>query len=103
MIVKRDGRRQPFDRAKVRAGVLSACRKRPISMDTIEKLVSDVESSLQEFGSEVPSTLLGDSIIKRLKVLDDVAYVRFASVYKQFDQLDTFLDEIKQLRTEESC
>lgn len=100
MVIKRSGGREPFDRAKVRAGIVSACRKRPISADTIEAMVNEIEHSLHECGNEVQSSLIGDKIIARLKAVDDVAYVRFASVYKQFDNVDTFLDEIKQLRNE---
>jgi len=98
MVIKSDDRRQPFSREKMREGVVRACQKRPISSDTIEKLVSEVEYELQDYVLEVPSREIGDRILKKLYQLDPVAYVRFASVYRQFGDLDTFLNELKRLK-----
>ncbi|MEQ8161414.1 MAG: transcriptional regulator NrdR, partial [Smithellaceae bacterium] len=85
MVVKKDGRREVFDRMKIRNGVMKACEKRPISMEAIEKLVENVEQDCQEYqGDEIPSTVIGEKVMNELKTLDGVAYVRFASVYRQF-------------------
>lgn len=98
MVIKRDGRRQPFDRQKLLQGVLKACEKRPISMDKIEEIVTAVERVIQKKSErEVPSTRLGELIMERLKVLDDIAYVRFASVYRQFKDVEQFMSELKQI------
>ncbi|MFH1715281.1 MAG: transcriptional regulator NrdR [Elusimicrobiota bacterium] len=97
-VVKRDGRREPFDRNKIRDGVLNACRKRPIPVDTIEKIINDIEYELQDYVREVKSSEIGDKIIEQLKNLDEVAYVRFVSVYKQFDSVSTFLNEIEKIK-----
>ncbi|MFC1546534.1 transcriptional regulator NrdR [bacterium] len=98
IVVKRDRIREPFSRDKVRNGILAACRKRPISADTIEKIVSEIEYEVQEYGMEIPSRMIGEKIIARLRILDDVAYVRFVSVYRKFDTVNTFLEEINNLR-----
>ena len=98
MVIKSDNRRQPFSREKMREGVVRACQKRPISSDAIEKLVSEVEYELQDYVLEVPSREIGDRVLKKLYQLDPVAYVRFASVYRQFGDLDTFLNELKRLK-----
>ena len=84
MVVKKDGRREAFDRIKIRNGVMRACEKRPISMEEMEKIVDTVEQACQEFQSEeIPSTIIGEKVMDELKTLDGVAYVRFASVYRQ--------------------
>ncbi|MBN2438644.1 MAG: transcriptional repressor NrdR [Deltaproteobacteria bacterium] len=98
VVVKKDGRREPFDRTKIRSGIKKACEKRPISTDVIETLVDHVERACQEFqGKEIPSTAIGETVMRELQVLDGVAYVRFASVYRQFRDVSDFLDELKDL------
>jgi transcriptional repressor NrdR len=98
MVVKKDGRREPFDRTKIRAGVKKACEKRPIRTDAIEALVDKVERACQEFqGKEIPSSVIGEKIMEELHALDGVAYVRFASVYRQFRDVNDFLEELKDL------
>ncbi|HEX7416315.1 MAG TPA: transcriptional regulator NrdR [Smithellaceae bacterium] len=98
MVVKKDGRRESFDRMKIRNGVTKACEKRPISMESIEKIVENVEQACQEFqGEEIPSTVIGEKVMNELKTLDGVAYVRFASVYRQFRDVGEFMSELKDL------
>jgi len=83
LVVKKDGRREPFDRAKVQVGLRRACSKRPVSMETIERTVDRIERDLQEGGEkEIPSSRIGDAVMAALRNIDDVAYVRFASVYR---------------------
>jgi transcriptional repressor NrdR len=96
MVVKKDGRREPFDRTKIRAGIKKACQKRPISTDVIENVVDNVERSFQEFqDKEIPSSAIGEKIMKELQTLDGVAYVRFASVYREFRDVSDFVEELK--------
>lgn len=98
MVIKKDGRREPFDRWKIKSGILKACEKRPVSLDQVESLIDDVERSL--FNStehEVATDTIGLAVMDRLKRLDEVAYVRFASVYRQFRDLNEFMDELKGL------
>jgi transcriptional repressor NrdR len=98
MVVKKDGRREAFDRMKIRNGVKKACEKRPISMEAMEKIVENVEAACQEFqGDEIPSTVIGEKVMSELKLLDGVAYVRFASVYRQFRDVGEFMSELKDL------
>jgi transcriptional repressor NrdR len=98
MVVKKDGRREPFDRIKIRNGVMTACEKRPISMEDMDKIVENVEIACQEFqGEEIPSSAIGEKVMSELKVLDGVAYVRFASVYRQFRDVGEFMSELKDL------
>jgi transcriptional repressor NrdR len=98
MVVKKDGRREPFDRMKIRNGVMKACEKRPISMEAMEKIVENVEQACQEYqGEEIPSTIVGEKVMNELKTLDGVAYVRFASVYRQFRDVGEFISELKDL------
>jgi transcriptional repressor NrdR len=98
MVVKKDGRREAFDRIKIRNGVMKACEKRPISMEAMEKIVENVEQACQEFpGDEIPSTVIGEKVMNELKLLDGVAYVRFASVYRQFRDVGEFMSELKDL------
>jgi transcriptional repressor NrdR len=98
MVVKKDGRRETFDRMKIRNGVMKACEKRPISMESMEKIVENVEQACQEFqGEEIPSTVIGEKVMSELKALDGVAYVRFASVYRQFRDVGEFMTELKDL------
>ena len=98
MLVKKDGRREQFDRQKILAGVKKACEKRPISMEDIDKIVENVEQACQEFqGGEIPSTVVGEKVMDELKALDGVAYVRFASVYRQFRDVGEFIAELKDM------
>ena len=100
IVIKSDNRREPFSRDKLRAGVSLACKKRNISADQIEKLVSEVELELQEeYVLEAPSQVIGDLVTKKLKDLDLVAYIRFVSVYHQFADLDSFFHELKELKS----
>ncbi|MBI4557277.1 MAG: transcriptional repressor NrdR [Candidatus Hydrogenedentes bacterium] len=98
MVIKKDGRREPFDRWKIKSGILKACEKRPVSLEQVEALIDDVERSL--FNStehEVATEAIGLAVMDRLKKLDEVAYVRFASVYRQFKDLSEFMTELKTL------
>ncbi len=97
VIVKKDGTKEIFDRNKVRNGILTACRKRPISIEKIDSLVTNIEYEIQEIHGEIPTRLIGNKIMEKLKKIDEVAYLRFASVYQEFENLDIFLDEIKNL------
>lgn len=98
MIIKKDGRREVFNREKVRSGIQRACEKRDISMDVIDEFVDELERDLRETGKkEIPSQEIGERIITRLHELDDVAYVRFASVYREFKDVNDFVDELKNL------
>jgi transcriptional repressor NrdR len=98
LVVKKDGRREPFDREKLMLGLKKACEKRPVSMDQLEDLVSAVEGRLQELGEkEIPSSAVGGDVMRRLRELDEVAYVRFASVYRSFRDIAEFMTELKDL------
>ncbi len=98
MIVKKDNRREEFDREKVLSGIKKACEKRAISIDQIEDIVDNIERDLREINErEIPSKEVGEKIIKALKDIDDVAYVRFASVYREFKHVDDFIQELKRL------
>jgi transcriptional repressor NrdR len=101
VVVKKDGRREPFDRLKILAGLKKACEKRPISTATIEAVTDRVEKRIQEMGeTEIPSSVVGEEVMKELHQLDQVAYVRFASVYREFKDIDQFMDELKALARE---
>lgn len=101
MVVKKDGRREPFDRLKILSGIKKACEKRPISTATIEAVTDQVEKHLQELGeTEIPSRIVGEEVMRQLHQLDQVAYVRFASVYREFKDIDQFMDELKALAHE---
>lgn len=101
LVVKKGGVREPFDRSKIIAGMIKACEKRPISMEVIENFVSDFERELQERGErEVDSTEIGERVINKLYEIDEVAYVRFASVYRSFKDVNQFLNELKDLLKE---
>ena len=96
MVVKRDGRRQPFDRARILGGLIKACEKRPVSVDRIEALVDAIEHSIRKkYDQEVHSKHIGEMIMDRLASLDEVAYVRFASVYRQCRDVNQFMDELQ--------
>jgi transcriptional repressor NrdR len=98
MVVKKDGRREKFDRQKVLAGLLKACEKRPVAMGKLEALVNEIEAHVAESPDrERPATELGELVMNRLKKLDKVAYVRFASVYLDFKDVREFMDELKDL------
>ncbi|MDD6881929.1 MAG: transcriptional regulator NrdR [Firmicutes bacterium] len=98
MVVKKDGRRETFDRTKILNGIIKACEKRPVSMAQMEAVTSDIERNLySQMDKEVASDYIGELIMEQLKQLDEVAYVRFASVYRQFTDVKTFLQEIEKL------
>jgi transcriptional repressor NrdR len=98
LIVKKDGRRETFDREKVLSGLMKACEKRPVSADLLEETVVAIERLLQGVGEkEVPSSVIGEEVMRRLQTLDEVAYVRFASVYRSFRDISEFMDELKEL------
>jgi len=98
MVVKKDGRRESFDRTKIHAGLKKACEKRPISTATIEDVTDRIEKRIQEMGeTEIESRIVGEELMKELHQLDQVAYVRFASVYREFKDIDQFMDELKTL------
>ncbi|HXX75150.1 MAG TPA: transcriptional regulator NrdR [Nitrospiraceae bacterium] len=98
MVVKKDGRRETFDRTKILAGLKKACEKRPISIATIETVTDRIEKRIQEMGeTEIESRVIGEELMKELHQLDQVAYVRFASVYREFKDIDQFMDELRSL------
>jgi transcriptional repressor NrdR len=100
-VVKKDGRREPFDRAKIVDGVATACQKRPVSAEEIEALVSEVERQVQELGErEIRTSAIGEAVMQRLRRLDEVAYVRFASVYRAFRDVGEFMSELETLANE---
>ena len=102
VVVKKDKSRQAFDRVKLFNGMLRACEKRPVSIDQLEKIVTDIETELQNsLDREVTSVHIGELVMAKLKELDEVAYVRFASVYRQFKDINTFMDELTKLLAKE--
>ncbi|MBI4282365.1 MAG: transcriptional repressor NrdR [Chloroflexi bacterium] len=99
MVAKRDGRREEFNRDKLTASILKACVKRPLPTGTIDKLVDDIEAELQRLGkAEVPSSIVGEMVMERLRALDRVAYIRFASVYRDFADIESFKQEVEALQ-----
>ena len=99
MVIKQDLRREAFDRQKLQSGLIKACAKRPVSMEAIDKMVDEIEMELHASGkSEVDSQKIGQMVMDRLRTLDDVAYVRFASVYRRFADLDSLAVEIQRLK-----
>lgn len=101
LVVKKNGTRESYDRNKVLSGILKACEKRPVSLETIEKMVDDIEKDLyNSLDKEIPSNYIGEKIMNKLKDIDEVAYVRFASVYRQFKDLNTFMEELKKILDE---
>jgi len=101
MVVKKDGRREAFDRHKVLEGLKLACQKRPVSAEQLEDVVDGIERRLQELGDkEVPTSVIGETVMRELARLDEVAYVRFASVYRSFKDLGEFMSELKELISE---
>lgn len=98
VVIKRDLSRQPYTRSKVIGGLMRACEKRPVSLAQMDAIADDIESELYQSATrEIDSYTIGEKIMERLKNLDEVAYVRFASVYKRFDDLETFMDELQEL------
>ena len=99
MVIKSDGRREPFNINKLREGILRAVEKRPISSEDVERIISEVQQDLsKKFALEVPSSLIGKLVLEKLFSIDPVAYVRFASVYYQYDSIDKFLTELRKLK-----
>ena len=100
MVIKKDGSREAFDRNKIYTGIVKACEKRPVPADKIEEVVDDIERGLNNMmEKEVESSFIGELIMEKLRELDEVAYVRFASVYRQFTDINTFVSEIEKLLT----
>lgn len=98
LVVKKDGKREIFDRSKLRSGIVKACEKRPVSSDAIEKILDEVEADLRKEGKgEVSSKYIGEQIIRKLKKVDEIAYIRFASVYRQFADISDFERELARL------
>ena len=102
LVIKKDGRREPFDRQKILQGLLKACEKRPVGIVALEDAVSKIEKKLQESGEkEIPSSAIGEEVMHALHKLDQVAYVRFASVYREFKDINEFMEELRELLKEE--
>jgi len=100
-VIKKDGRREPYDRMKILNGLKKACEKRPIGVEVLEKSVDNIEKSMQEKGfKEIPSKAIGEEVMNQLHNLDEVAYVRFASVYRSFKDINEFMSELKDILNE---
>ncbi len=98
VVIKKDGSRQTFDKGKVLGGMVRACEKRPVPLDALQSIANEIEQSLQtQMDREVPTTRIGEMVMERLKHVDEVAYVRFASVYRQFKDVSTFMEELNKL------
>jgi transcriptional repressor NrdR len=99
MVIKKNGRREPFDRTKIERGVQRALEKRPVSQMNIESLVNEIEdaAAMQGNNHEIAATAIGDLVLEKLKTLDKVAYIRFASVYRHFENMDEFIGEIRKM------
>ena len=98
IVIKKDGSRQTFDKVKILNGMLRACEKRPVALADLQKAVDEIEQELQNsLEREIDTTAVGELVMKKLKTLDEVAYVRFASVYRQFKDLNTFMEELNKL------
>ncbi|MBU3913266.1 MAG: transcriptional regulator NrdR [Nanoarchaeota archaeon] len=97
-VIKKDGRREAFNREKLKNGIIRACEKRPVASEVIEQAVSYIEERLKQHGNEVSSEIIGELVMKQLKKIDKVAYIRFASVYREFEDIDDFKKEIKEVR-----
>ena len=103
MVIKSDGRREPYNPEKLKIGLITACKKRPVKMDDIDRLIHQVEKNIDRLNvNEVPSKVLGEEVIKQLKKLDPVAYVRFASVYYRFEAVSEFEKKIRELSPEKA-
>ncbi len=97
-VIKKDGKREPFNIEKLRTGIKKSCEKRPISTDKIETIINQIQAKLNSYNTtEIPTKKIGDLVMQKLKVLDKVAYIRFASVYKDFADIDSFKEELKTL------
>jgi transcriptional repressor NrdR len=102
MVIKKDGRREPFDRKKILAGIMKACEKRPVNIEKMGEVVTQIERAVQKKSDrEVASSRLGELLMEKLKCIDDVAYVRFASVYRQFRDVGQFMEELKGILAKE--
>ena len=101
MVIKKDGRRESFDRDKIKYGLIRSCEKLPVSVSKIDELVDSIESEINKmFINEIETTKIGEMVMDRLKDVDEVAYVRFASVYRQFKDLNTFVNELESILKE---
>ena len=101
VVIKKDGSRQSFDRSKLLNGMIRACEKRPVPFDVLQQIADEIEQTLQnEMNREIPSDQIGEMVMDRLKEVDEVAYVRFASVYRQFKDISTFMAELSKLLQE---
>ena len=101
VVIKKDGSRQTFDRSKVLNGMIRACEKRPVPLAELERLTDEIEQNLQNsLEREVSTELIGEQVMEKLKTVDEVAYVRFASVYRQFKDINTFMSELNKLLAE---
>lgn len=102
IVIKKDGSRETFDRQKLMTGMLRACEKRPVSIETLDKVIDDIEANIQNnLDREVRSDKIGELVMNELKNIDEVAYVRFASVYRQFKDINTFMEELNKLLAKE--
>ncbi len=98
MVVKKDGRREAFDAEKLKTGILKACQKRPVSIDSINSIVGEIEKEVKESGeNEVPASFIGEKVMEKLKKVDKIAYIRFASVYHEFEDVKQFEKEAKKI------
>jgi len=98
IIIKKDDNREPYDRSKIQSGIIRSCHKRPVSIDEINKAVDDIESEIFNLEEkEISSNVIGEIVMRRIQKLDQVAYVRFASVYREFKDVSTFMSELKKL------
>lgn len=101
MVIKKDGRREAFDRDKIKFGLIRSCEKRPVSISRIDELVDSIDAEINKmYINEIESTKIGEMVMDRLKEVDEVAYVRFASVYRQFKDLNTFINELESILNE---
>lgn len=99
LVIKNDGSRQPFDASKIKKGIIKACEKRPVSLTQIESIVSEIEKEIQNtLSGEVRSTMIGEMVMEKLKRLDQIAYIRFASVYRKFEDAGSFINIINDLK-----
>lgn len=95
MVIKKDNTREPYDRSKIESGIIRSCHKRPVSAQQVESIVTEIENKVFNMEDrEIPTTVIGEMVMEKLKDLDEVAYVRFASVYREFKDVNTFMDEI---------
>lgn len=97
-VIKKDGRREPFSREKLKVGIVKACEKRPVSQEKIEQAINFIEEKLKQEGSEVKSRLIGEMVMRQLRRIDKIAYIRFASVYRDFKDIEDFKKEIKEIK-----